>query len=131
MLSLGAGEAVRTKVGVEPVGQVVDPVGADDAECGQEGGVGGARGGDGQVVAERVGEDMVILGDEQDVFAELLGWEVGDDGTADGDRPFAGRSTPAMRRPSVVFPAPDEPTTASCSPARTSRLTPCRTSESS
>ena len=46
-------------------------------------------------------------------------------------RPDRGRSMPAMRRPRVVLPAPDVPTTARCSPARTSRLTPWRTSDPS
>ena len=42
-------------------------------------------------------------------MAQLLGWEISDDGTADGDRPRRGRSMPAMRRPRVVLPAPDGP----------------------
>ena len=47
---------------------------------------------------------------------------------ADGHRPVRGAWMPASSRPRVDLPAPDGPTIASRSPARTSRSTPCSTS---
>jgi len=85
LLGLGAAEGVCAEVGIQSVRQLVDPVGADVAEGGEQPVVGGVGSGDCQVVAEGVGEDVVFLGDEDDVFAELFGWKVRDDGATDGD----------------------------------------------
>ena len=56
------------------MGQVRDPVRTDDTERREQLGVGGGGGGDGQVVTKGVGEDVVFLGDQEDVLAEQLGW---------------------------------------------------------
>ena len=41
-------------------------------------GVGGARPGEHDVVAKRADEDVVLLGDQHDVLAELVRGQVGD-----------------------------------------------------
>ena len=71
---------------------------------------------------------MVFLGDQDDLLAQLGGRQVGDGTPPTVTVPGAGRSMPASSLPRVDLPAPEGPTTASRSPGRTVRSTPCRTS---
>jgi len=62
-------------------------------------------------------EQQVALEDDADV-----GYRPGDRLAADADRARVGRSSPAIRRSSVLFPQPLGPTMLTASPARSSAL---------
>src|SRR5215217_5663560 len=80
---------------VQPPGQGLDPVeGVDRRQGVGQDGVTGAGAGQGQVVAQAAGEDVLLLGDEDDVAAQLIQGKVDQAGPADGDRPGAGRVDP-------------------------------------
>nr|WP_256656767.1 hypothetical protein [Nocardia brasiliensis] len=66
------------------------PARADGREGGGQLVVGGGWGGQAQVLAQGVAEDMVFLGDQDDLAAQPIRGEPGDRHTADGDRTLVG-----------------------------------------
>ena len=85
-------------------------------------------GGQREVLAQRADEDVVLLGDQRDVPAQVVERQLDQPTPPTVTSPVRGGWMPASSRPSVDLPAPDGPTMASRSPAPTSRSTPCSTS---
>ena len=107
LLGLGRGRAARPPEpthGVQPVGQRVHPVeGVDGVQRRPHLVVGGARRrGQREVVAQRADEDVVLLGDQRDVAAQVVQRQLDQPDAADGDRAGARRvdagEQPAQRR---------------------------------
>ena len=118
-------------LGVHSVGQSGYPVRRHRLERLVELGVGRGRGAQQQVVADRAPEQVLVLGNQLDLLAQLLWAEIGDRHAAEGTVPAWGRSDPASNLASVVLPAPDGPTSVNRSPGWTVRVTSERTSPSS
>ena len=79
--------------GLEAVGQGVDPVErVDRVQGGADLVLAGARGsGEGEVLAQRADEDVVLLGHQRDVAAQVVERQLDQADTADGHRAGARR----------------------------------------
>ena len=83
-----------------------------------------------QVLVDReLGDDAAAVGDQRDAAAgAVLGADAREVGAVEADASGCRAGTsPASARSRVVLPAPFAPSTATISPGRMSKLTPCST----